>query len=67
MKHPGVDPSVDDNFAIRSASKNGRLEVVSLLLKDKRVDPSARDNIGTYDIFYKKIRKSKKHKNDCQL
>ena len=40
----GVDPSASDNWAIRWASKNGHLEVVRLLLGDKRVDPSASDN-----------------------
>ena len=40
----GYDPSAYINWAIRSASCNGHLEVVKALLADKRVDPSARDN-----------------------
>jgi len=39
-----VDPSADDNYAIRYAAENGRSEVVRLLLQDGRVDPSADDN-----------------------
>lgn len=49
------DPSFDNNLAIRRAwyailttvsycSLNGRVEVVKNLLKDKRVDPRARNN-----------------------
>jgi ankyrin repeat protein len=39
-----VDPSTNDNYAIRRASANGHVEVVRLLLSDDRVDPSATDN-----------------------
>ena len=35
-----VDPSVDNNHAIKSASLFGQLEVVRLLLEDPRVDPN---------------------------
>lgn len=38
-----VDPSAEDNYAIRWASANGREEVVKLLLKDKRVELFAKD------------------------
>ena len=40
-----VDPSALDNYAIRLASQNGHLEIVSILLSDSRhsVDPSASD------------------------
>ena len=40
----GVDPSVDDNFAIRFASENGHTPIVKLLLEDPRADPSVKDN-----------------------
>jgi hypothetical protein len=40
----GVDPSADDNYAIRLAAANGQLGVVNRLLEDARVDPSASDN-----------------------
>jgi len=40
----GWDPSVDDNFAIKSACDKGHLEIVKLLLQDERVDPSAGGN-----------------------
>jgi ankyrin repeat protein len=33
-----------DNAALRYAAENGHIEIVSLLLSDSRVDPSARDN-----------------------
>jgi len=42
-----VDPSTDDNYAIRGASANGHAGVVMLLLqlaKANGVDPSAADN-----------------------
>ena len=39
-----VDPSADDNYAIKGASQNGHVEVVKLLLEDGRADPSANDN-----------------------
>jgi len=32
-----VDPSDNNNWAIQMASKNGHIEVVKLLLQDKRV------------------------------
>jgi surface antigen len=41
---PFVDPSAEDNYAIRWASQNGHLAVVERLLKDERVDSSANDN-----------------------
>jgi Ankyrin repeats (3 copies) len=44
LKDKRVDPSDDNNYAIRWASENGHLEVVKELLKDKRVDPSANNN-----------------------
>jgi ankyrin repeat protein len=43
-KDQRIDPSADDNSAIREASGNGHTEVVELLLNDPRVDPSASDN-----------------------
>ena len=39
-----VDPSAEDNYAIRWASANGYTDIVKLLLEDERVDPSAGDN-----------------------
>ena len=44
LQDPRVDPSVEDNVALRCASENGHKEIVKLLLKDPRVDPSAQDN-----------------------
>ncbi len=35
-----LDPSVNDNAAIRWASENGHAEVVRLLLEDGRADPT---------------------------
>ena len=43
---PHVDPSANDNYAIRLASHYGQFEVVKILLADKRVDPSADDNFA---------------------
>jgi surface antigen len=44
----GVNPSADDNAAIRWAAANGRVTVVQRLLQDKRVDPSAKDNWASF-------------------
>lgn len=51
-----IDPSIDDNWAVIEASKNGFTKIVKLLLLDKRVDPShnyaimkASEN-GHYDV-----------------
>jgi hypothetical protein len=44
MGDPRVDPSADDNHAIRLSSEYGHIEVVKLLMGDPRVDPSADDN-----------------------
>ena len=44
LTDPRVDPSIQDNYAIRAASCYGNHEVVALLLADSRVDPSAIDN-----------------------
>jgi hypothetical protein len=41
---PHIDPSADYNWAICTASANGFVDVVALLLADERVDPSAKDN-----------------------
>ena len=40
LKDKRVDPSANNNYAIRWASEKGHLEVVQELLKDNRVDPS---------------------------
>ena len=37
----GIDPSAQDNFAIKSASEEGHTDVVRLLLERDEVDPSA--------------------------
>ena len=44
MIDKGFVPSAYNNWAIRMASDNGHTDVVSLLLKDNRVDPSVYDN-----------------------
>ena len=41
---PRIDPSTNNNCAIRKASKYGHIQVVKLLLSDPRVDPSAHYN-----------------------
>ena len=42
---PSVDPTKDNNMAIRCASYNGHADIVRLLLEDPRVDPSSNDNL----------------------
>ncbi|PRP85046.1 ankyrin-2-like [Planoprotostelium fungivorum] len=44
LRHPQVDPSRNDNWAIFHAAKRGHAGAIRLLLSDPRVDPSARDN-----------------------
>jgi hypothetical protein len=39
-----IDPSVAEHFVIRLASKIGESELVSFLMKDSRIDPSALNN-----------------------
>jgi hypothetical protein len=39
-----VDPSADNNYAVRLAAENGQLAIVDRLLQDQRVDPSADNN-----------------------
>ena len=51
-----VDPSADNNRAIRYASRKGHIEVVKLLLQDNRVNPLTKTNsaIG-YACKYGKV------------
>jgi hypothetical protein len=44
IKDPRIDPSANNNYAIRWASENGHTEIVKLLLNDNRVDPSDANN-----------------------
>ena len=44
--HPNLDPSIDDNYAIRYASDLGHVDVVSVLLAHPGVDASADHNIA---------------------
>ena len=44
LKNDHIDPTMDNNYAIRAASAYGNYEVVKLLLADSRVDPTADDN-----------------------
>lgn len=41
---PRVDPTVEENCAIRKAAEYGDTDLVRILLKDPRVDPSAQNN-----------------------
>jgi hypothetical protein len=54
LNNEEFEPSAEDfNYAIRYASLNGHLEVVKLLLKDNRVDPSSSDCEALYSAdFY---------------
>ena len=44
LSDPRVDPSTENQEAIREACGRGHTEVVKLLLADPRVDPSAEDH-----------------------
>ena len=39
-----VDPSVEDDLAIRTAAEEGAAHIVELLLKNERVNPAAKNN-----------------------
>jgi ankyrin repeat protein len=39
-----IDPTLNNNYAIRTASENGYAEIVRLLLKDGRADPANNNN-----------------------
>jgi ankyrin repeat protein len=39
-----IDPTVDENYAIRIAADRGHVDVVRVLLSDPRVDPAAEHN-----------------------
>ena len=49
LQDPRVDPSADNNYAIRFASGICHVDVIKLLLQDPRVDPRAYNN---YAIRY---------------
>jgi len=40
-----VDPAAKDNFPIINACRDGKLELVTILLADRRVDPSFGVNV----------------------
>lgn len=42
----GADPSENNNFSIIWSSFYGHMEIVKLLLEDKRVDPSSQNNFA---------------------
>lgn len=44
-------PAADNNIAIRRASRAGHVEIVKLLLQDKRVDPSANSSEAISDAI----------------
>lgn len=44
LADPRVNPTADDNHAIRRASESGYTDVVKRLLADRRVNPTDRNN-----------------------
>jgi hypothetical protein len=48
----GADPSAQENWAVGWAASKGHVEVVKLLLQDKRVNPSDRNNNAVYLAAY---------------
>src|SRR5690242_3602714 len=45
LKDKRVDPSADDNYALRIACQEGFHKIVKLLLRHPNVDPTVRGNI----------------------
>jgi ankyrin repeat protein len=44
LSHPKVDPSDNDNLALRSALIHRKIDIVKLLLQDKRINPAGVNN-----------------------
>jgi ankyrin repeat protein len=51
-KYSIIDPSKNNNWALRIASKKGYLSIVAHLLNDSRVDPSAEHSIAIREASY---------------
>jgi hypothetical protein len=49
IQHEKVDPSYDNNAAIRSAAQKGYLDITQFLLEDSRIDPSGFYNYAISD------------------
>jgi hypothetical protein len=49
---PDVNPSIDDSDCLRTASKEGYIEIVTLLLNDKRADPTS---LNHYSVVFSAI------------
>lgn len=52
LKHPKVNPAVDNNYPIGCACINGETDIAKILLADSRVDPSANNNEALF-VAYK--------------
>lgn len=39
-----IDPTFDNNLAIRTAARHGSVDALRVLLRDKRADPTTHDN-----------------------
>ena len=63
LKDPRVNPGLGSNEAVQLASAHGHTEIVKILMKDKRVDPSDACNAGNScdELKIKVIKKSKKY------
>ena len=52
LKHPEVDASALQSFALRKSAENGHVDVVRLLLEDGRSDVTAHKNYAlTYSAM----------------
>ena len=49
----GVDPSIENNVAIKWASEKGHFDIVDRLLRDERVDPSDQNNFAIITASHK--------------
>jgi hypothetical protein len=53
LKDQTFNPSFDDNYPIRLASRLNHIEIIELLLKDPRVDPTDKESISlSYAAYY---------------
>jgi hypothetical protein len=70
----GVDPSLDDDWAIEKATNRKFFNLIEILIKDKRVDPSSNSNNTIFSSLYnnkfnivRKLFKNEKVRNKLTL
>jgi hypothetical protein len=52
LHHPKVDVAAENNYAFRIACIRDNVEMVKILLKDDRVDPTACMNLLKFEVIF---------------